>query len=131
MRIPLDASRTPAAAPMSANTTLSIKSCRMILPFPAPSATRMPISLARLVERTSNRLATFAQAMRSTQPTAPSNTNNAPRALPTIWSRSDRVAEVVHVEVPLADALRDRSEFLAGGGEGRAGREPTHRLEEV
>ena len=58
--------------PASDSSTLSVSSCRMRRPRPAPIAARIAISRRRPVARTSSRLATLAQAMSSTKLTAPS-----------------------------------------------------------
>ena len=55
---------------------------------PAPSAVRMAISFSRTDARTSSRFATFAQAIRTTTPTAASSVSSDGRAPPTICSRS-------------------------------------------
>ena len=54
---------------------LSIISWRTSRQRLAPSAARMPISRSRAVARASSRFATFAHAMSSTIPTAPSSIN--------------------------------------------------------
>ena len=52
---------------------LSVNIWRISRPRLAPSASRTAISDERAAERASNRLATFAQAIKSTTPTAASN----------------------------------------------------------
>ena len=54
----------------------------MIRPRPAPSATRMPTSRVRREERARSRLATLAQAIRRTNPTAPISARKTVRILP-------------------------------------------------
>ena len=61
---------------MSASSTLSTSSCRTMRQRVAPSDTRTEISRERFAERASSRLATFAQAMSSTKPTAPISDRN-------------------------------------------------------
>ena len=58
--------------------------CRSSRQRPAPSAVRTANSLCRDSARASSRLARFAQAMSSTNTTAPCRTKTAVRALPTI-----------------------------------------------
>ena len=55
---------------------LSVRSCRKSLPEAAPRASRMLISFVRPVARARRRLATFAQAISKTNPTAIINTNS-------------------------------------------------------
>ena len=56
---------------MSESSTLSTSSCRTMRQRVAPSETRTDISRARAAERASSRLATLAQAISSTNATAP------------------------------------------------------------
>ena len=83
----------PARRPSSASITLSVSSWRMMRARFAPSAERMANSRLRPVARTSSRLATLAQAISSTRPTAPSRTSSELRASPTMESRSGSNAE--------------------------------------
>jgi len=85
-----DASISPSPPPAAAITTLSVSNCRTRRIRLAPRAVRSAISLRRDAARASSRLATLAQAMSSTTPTAPSNTNSARPVSPTISSRSRR-----------------------------------------
>ena len=55
----------------AASTRLSVASCRTRRRPPAPSAARSAISCCRAVDRASSRFATLAQAMSSTNTTAP------------------------------------------------------------
>lgn len=64
------AKASPSAAPPSARRRLSATSCATICARPAPSETRIPISLRRFEKRASTRFATFAHAMSSTAATA-------------------------------------------------------------
>ena len=82
----LQASVRPAAPPMSARMKLSASNCRIMRDRLAPNAARIDISFWRVSPRASKRFATLAQAMSSTNPTAPNNTSNARRTLPTIES---------------------------------------------
>ncbi len=59
-----------------------------MLPRLPPIAVRMAISRPRVVPRASSRLATLAQPISSTHPTAPSRISSAGRTLPTIRSVS-------------------------------------------
>ena len=80
------ASRSPSAPPAPASSKASVNSCRNTRPRPAPSAERIAISLRRLRARVNSRLPTLAQAMRRTNPTAPSRMRSIVRLLPTISS---------------------------------------------
>ena len=60
----------------------------------APSADRIAISLMRTAARASSRFATFAHAMSSTKPTAPSSTSSAGRMRPDDRSSSERTLSV-------------------------------------
>src|SRR5882724_9258572 len=71
--VPLAASSTPSPPPIAASKMLSVSSCRRIRPWPAPRALRIANSCVRAIERASRRLATFTQAISSTNPTAPNN----------------------------------------------------------
>ena len=79
---------TPAAPPAAASNALSAASwpstCRRL----APSAARIAISRDRPVARTSRRLVTFAQAIRSTPPTAIASSASVPRTLRVELSRN-------------------------------------------
>ena len=65
---------SPTKPPMSASSTLSVSSCRAIRSRLAPTAARIAISFCRTAARAISRLATLAQAINSTKPTAPNNT---------------------------------------------------------
>ncbi len=71
----------PAAPPTRANSTLSVRSCRVRRPRVAPREMRSAISLVRPAERASSKLATLVQAIRSTSPTAPNNSNRRVRSV--------------------------------------------------
>src|SRR5262249_777542 len=73
------ASAKPRAPPVTANSRLSVSSCLTMRSLPAPSAVRTAISLRREVARASNRLATLAQAISKTKPTANSIASSAVR----------------------------------------------------
>ena len=77
---PAAASAKPRAPPKSASSVLSVSSWRTSRPRPAPSAARIASSRLRRSMRDSIRLATLAQAISSTQPTAPSSTSSVGRA---------------------------------------------------
>ncbi len=70
--MPQRATRTPSAPPMAESSRLSVSSCLMSRARPAPSARRTAISRDRAEARASSRLAMFAQAISSTNATAPS-----------------------------------------------------------
>ena len=71
-RINNGANARAAAVPRPASQTPSIKTWRRILPRLAPSATRVASSSRRFSPRTSSKVTTLAQAINSTQATAPS-----------------------------------------------------------
>ena len=81
-RTPKTASPKPSAPLRLARRTLSTRSCRTIRQRVAPSDTRTPTSRARAAERASSRFATFAQAMSSTNATAPMSDRNTSRIGP-------------------------------------------------
>ena len=83
------ASRTPTTRPSPPRTRLSASSCRTMRLRVAPSELRRAISCRRAVARASSRLATFAQAMSITTPTAANSTTNGRRASPATYSRRD------------------------------------------
>ena len=85
---PQTASSRPRPAPSRLSSRLSVSSCRTSLERPAPSAVRMAISDPRAAARARSRLATFAHAISSTKPTAPSRSSIALRMSPTVASRS-------------------------------------------
>ena len=74
--MPIAAMPSPASPLMTARITLSISSCRTTRQREAPREMRTEISRARLVERDSSRLATFAHAISSTKATAPISDRN-------------------------------------------------------
>ena len=67
------ATASPRTPPANDRSTLSVINCWTICMRLAPSARRTANSRVRAAERASNRLATFAQAMSKTRPTAPSS----------------------------------------------------------
>ncbi len=69
----------PSAPPVRANTRLSVINCRATRRRDAPSASRIEISVRRLVAKESIRLATFADTSKTTNPTAPNNSSKAGR----------------------------------------------------
>ena len=77
---PAAASPRPITPPMIASSVLSVSSWRTSRPRPAPSAARIASSRLRRSMRESIRFATLAQAISSTQPTAPSSTRSVGRA---------------------------------------------------
>jgi hypothetical protein len=70
------ASNTPSAPPAAASTRLSVRNCANTRPRLAPRAARTATSRWRNVPRASSRFATFAQAIRSTKPTAPRSSHS-------------------------------------------------------
>ena len=81
-RMPAQAIARPSAAPATASTKLSVRSCRVSRAWPAPIAERTAISRWRPSARESSRLATLAQAMSIRKPTAPKTSDSARRASP-------------------------------------------------
>ena len=75
----------------------------------APIAARMASSLWRTAARASSRLATLAQAISSTKPTAPSSTSRARRTSSTIDSFMGTTATLSEGSIHLGLALRKRS----------------------
>jgi len=75
-RTPQSENTVPSPPPISAMIRLSASTCRERRKHPEPSAERTANSRARAVPRASNRLLILAQAISSTQPTAPSRTCN-------------------------------------------------------
>ena len=71
------------APPAMPSRTLSVSNWRITRAGLAPRAARIANSRVRPVERASRRLATLAQAIRSTKLTAPSSTSKIPFTLPT------------------------------------------------
>ena len=87
-RIPAVPRSRPSAPPTNDSMRLSVSSCRMMRPRPAPMAARTAISRLRVVARASSRFATFAHAMSSTKLTAPSSSQSVGRTFATSASRS-------------------------------------------
>ena len=63
------ATSVPAAAPIDARSTLSVRSCRISRARVAPSESRIEISRSRAAARDSKRFATFAQTIKRTSAT--------------------------------------------------------------
>ena len=80
------ASSNPRMPPTPANSTLSVSIWRTIRMLLAPSTLRIAISFWRAVARLRRRLATLAQAMSRTNPTAASKTVRAGRISATALS---------------------------------------------
>ena len=78
-RLPAMARNRPPSPPARLSSTLSVRSCRTTRPRPAPSAMRTAISWVRRAARASSRLATLAQAINNSSPTAPSRVSSAAR----------------------------------------------------
>ena len=85
---PQTASSAPRAPPQSASNKLSVIIWRTMRKRPAPSALRKAISFCRDAACAISRFATFAQAIKSTNPTAPKRINKVGLTLPTICSCS-------------------------------------------
>ena len=76
------ASTSPAAPPASDRIVLSARSCPAMRPRVAPMAARTASSFRRPVPRASSKLATLAQAISSSNPTAPARISRGWRAGP-------------------------------------------------
>ena len=87
-----DASQSPATLPAIERTTASVSSWRTMRARDAPRARRTAISRRRDVPRPSSRLATLAQAIASTNPTAASRTPSGRVTGPKNCSRSGTIA---------------------------------------
>ena len=74
--VPHHEKNAPKAPPATDSSRLSVSNCRMTRRCVAPRTERIANSLARPIARASSRLATFAQAISSTNPTAASNTSS-------------------------------------------------------
>ena len=81
--IPHSARTTPTTPPISASSTLSVKTCLSNRSGPAPSATRTAISRSRAAARASNIVVRFAHAISRTRKTAASKMNSAECIPPT------------------------------------------------
>ncbi|HSE38622.1 MAG TPA: hypothetical protein VLG74_15070, partial [Blastocatellia bacterium] len=73
---PPAASKNPKAPPAIDSSVLSVSSCRIKRPRPAPSAARIAISRSRRINRARVRFATLAQAISKTSPAVPSKIKN-------------------------------------------------------
>ena len=89
---PRTASATPRTPPAAESRRLSMRSCRKIRVRPAPSAVRIATSRRLPSARARRRLATLAQAISSTNPTAPKRTSSAGRTSPNTSSRTGTAA---------------------------------------
>ena len=96
----------PRMLPASDSMTLSVRSCLMSTQRSAPNAVRIATSFCRDVTRARSRLATLAQAISRTKPTAPRRTSSAGRMLPVDSSSSDFTTSVHFV--PTAFGYRRR-----------------------
>ena len=74
------ANTTPTTPPAVASSVLSVSSCLISRPRPAPSAARRASSRSRPSIRASVRLATLAQAINSTRLVMPSRISSRSRA---------------------------------------------------
>ena len=79
-RMPSTPSASPMTPPITDSSTLSVSSCRMMRPRPAPIAARSATSRLRAVARTSSRLATLAHAISRTKATAALRISSVGRA---------------------------------------------------
>ena len=78
-RMPTSDRASPTTPLISDSSTLSTSSCRTMRQRLAPSETRTAISRDRCAARASSRLATLAQAISSTNATAPISDRNMSR----------------------------------------------------
>ncbi len=92
---PHSAMSSATASPAIDNTRLSTNKLRAMRHRLAPRAARTDISLDRFAALTSIRLATLAQAIRRTQPTAPRSNTIQFRVRPTVASCSGAAAQVL------------------------------------
>jgi hypothetical protein len=104
---PAVATNRPNAPPVTDSASDSIVSCRNSRRRDAPNACRTVNSWRRAVLRASSRLATFAQAMSSTNPAPPNSSRTIGRISPTIWSRSPITAAST-IQVPSPYRARSR-----------------------
>ena len=86
---PPQARNAPRAAPERARSRLSTRSWRTRRKRLAPRAARTASSFSRTAARARSRLATLAQPMSNSSPTAASTTNSVVRNWPTTMSASD------------------------------------------
>ena len=108
-RTPKAPSAKPSPVPAAASMALSVKSSLTTCHRPAPMAARTAISFCREAARASNRLATLAQAISRTRPTAPSRISRAGRTSSTMNSRIGITATLSPSPIHLGLALRNRS----------------------
>ena len=94
------ASSKPRAHAIPLRRMLSVNSWRAIRSLFAPNENRMAISRRRAVARASRRFATFAQAIKSKNPTAPNRTKSVGRMFPTVASFKATTFDVHPVFVP-------------------------------
>src|ERR1051325_2012008 len=85
---PQFASKAASVPPAAASIRLSARSCLTSRPRPAPSAARSANSRVREAARASSRLATLAQAINKTNPTAPNSIHSIRRTFSTSRSLS-------------------------------------------
>ena len=97
IRMPPTARSKPNPAPNTASKTLSVRNWRVTRERLAPSASRSAISFCRTAARASSRFATLAQAMRRTNPTAPSKMRSAGLMSPTTSSWSGTTTAPIRV----------------------------------
>ncbi len=100
-RTPAKATSSPAAAPISARTTLSVSDCCSRRIGAAPSAKRSAVSFWRATPRARSRLATLLQAITRTKRIAPTST----------W-RTGRTAATVCAWRPATVAPRSRCGWI-------------------
>ena len=107
----------------------------MMRPRLAPMAARMANSRLRPVARTSSRLATLAQAMSRTRPTAPRRTKSDERTSLTMQSRRGWTAKPSlgpdGSGIAAAELVGSELQLRVGLGEGDAGLEASGGEEEV
>ena len=123
------ASAKPPTAPSAARITLSVSSCEMRRPRPAPTARRMPISRCRSTARASIRLATLAHAISNTSATttmrmaiSPPTHSRSPGIRPALSSVSGLAALVLSIS--LVDARVDNVQGGRGLRPCNAGLQP-------
>ena len=117
----------PSCAADQASSRLSVSSCRIDTPAARAIACRIAISFCRAAERASNRFATFAQAIKSTNPTSASKTIKTGLTAPTICScnsTTECIRGGVILRVLLFDSFGDRAHIRAGLLDCHSGLEP-------
>ncbi len=107
-RVPQAASSSPKPPPAIASPRLSVRSCRIRRPWPAPERCANRKLPAACLERASSKLATLTHAISNTNATAPSRTSNTGRTSPTICSRIGTIFALMFASTSGYAAARPR-----------------------